>query len=184
MGVFLKKPFGILIVEMRICYFISMRFHFPIVVVCFWLFACSDINSGWTVDGGGYMNLQLNGSEKLKLDISPDDGDVDLRVNKHFVLFLGKNDQGDRLQLMVYKPVLGLNTPQTNPNYTYLVLGNSVPAHIIDADSSYVKFDRKDSILWSADIRLIFNHCYGDDCDSTRTVVSGRMQYWVDPDDR
>ena len=159
--------------------------------------ACSDINSGWSVSGGGYMNLRINDtkaytdsilgewnhSDELKLDIHPDDGNVKLRPNKHFVTFLGKNDDGDRLQIMVYKPELGMHRPQTNINYTYLILGNSNPARIIDADSSYVKFDQRDTI-WSADLRLIFNHCYGENCDSTRVIISGRMRYWVDPDDR
>ena len=35
-----------------------------------------------------------------------------------------------------------------------------------------------------ADVRLVFNHCYGDECDNDRVVVTGRMYYWVDPDDR
>ena len=163
-----------------------MKFRFRTLLVGIFLgvVSCSDINSGWSVTGGGYMNFKINGSEDLNLDIDPDDGDVKLRSNKHYVTFLGKNSDGDALQIMVNKPVLGENAPVTSSGYTYLVLGNSVPAHIISAESSSVKFDRKDSILWSADVRLVFNHCYGDECDNDRVVVTGRMYYWVDPDDR
>ncbi len=128
------------------------------------------------------MNFQINGEESLYLEIDPDDGDVKLRSNKHYVTFLGKDSDGDALQIMVNKPELGTNAPVTS--YTYLVLGNSVPAHIITADSSYIQFDQKDSILWSANVRLVFNHCYGDECDNERVVITGRMRYWVDPDDR
>ncbi len=145
--------------------------------------ACSDVNSGWTVDGGGYMKLKVNG-ESLHLEIDPDDGDVKLRINKHYVSFVGKNSSGDALQILVNKPVLGKNAPQTNPSYTYLALGGGLPAQIIDAKSSYVSFDQKDSLLWSADLHLVFNHCGIDECDSSRVLVEGRMRYWVDPDDR
>ncbi len=163
-----------------------MQFRFPTLFFGIFLLvtACSDINSGWTVDGGGYMKLTINGDEDLDLAIDPDDGDVTLRSNKHYVTFLGKNRDGDALQIMVNKPELGDNAPVTSSGYTYLVLGNSYPAHIIDTDSSYIKFDQKDSILWSADVHLIFNHCYGDECDNDRVIITGRMRYWVDPDDR
>ncbi|MBP5246407.1 MAG: hypothetical protein J6Z31_00900 [Fibrobacter sp.] len=162
----------------------SVRLHTLLVGIFLLTVACSEVNSGWTVTGGGYMNFKINGSEDLDLDIDPDDGDVKLKSNKHYVTFLGKNSDGDALQIMVNKPKLGENAPVTSSGYTYLVLGNSVPAHIINTDSSYVKFDQKDSILWSADVRLVFNHCYGEECDNERVVITGRMRYWVDPDDR
>lgn len=162
----------------------AMRLRLSAWLFSFLLFACSEINSGWTVDGGGYMKLEVNG-ESVRLEIDPDDGDVDLRLNKHYVTFLGKNASGDALQLLVNKPVLGKNVPQTNPSYTYLVRGNGLPARILVADSSEVRFDQKDSILWSADLHLVFNRCGIDSCDdSLKVVVTGRMRYWVDPDDR
>lgn len=163
-----------------------MAMHFRLLAWFFALplFACSEINSGWTVDGGGYMNLDVNG-ESVRMEIDPDDGDVDLRLNKHYVTFLGKNASGDALQVLVSKPVLGKNVPQTNPAYTYLVRENGLPAKILAAYSNEVRFDQKDSILWSADLHLVFNACGIDACDdSAKVVVTGRMRYWVDPDDR
>lgn len=148
------------------------------------LSACEDLNSGWSVDGGGYMKIYINGEGPKTLDIDVDDGNVDLDYDQHWVSFLGKDaSEGDYLQVLVYKPALGKNTPQTSVNYTYLVLGNSTRAKIIDAESSYVQFDQKDDSLWSANLRLVFNHCYADECDTSRVVITGRMRYWVDPDD-
>lgn len=157
------------------------RFLIPEVVSLF--IACSvfsDINNGWAAKGGGYMNLTVNG-ESLKLEIEPDGGDVDLRYNKHYVTFRG-SDGSSTLQFLVYQPVLGSNRPRPESNYTYFVYENSTPASILDAESSYVRFDQKDSTLWSANIYLIFNHCGLEECDDSPVIVSGRVRYWVEPD--
>lgn len=162
-------------------YFLRVRFFSVLSLGFLTAFtACSDINNGWSAKGGGYMNLTVNG-ETLKLEIEPDGGDVDLRYNKHYVTFRG-SDGTSTLQFLVYQPELGSNRPQPNSSYTYFVYEGSTPMSILDTDSSYVRFDQKDSTLWSANIRLIFNHCVLDECDDTRTIVSGRVRYWVEPD--
>jgi hypothetical protein len=155
---------------------------FPLALAILGFSACGTVNSGWLVNGGGYMNLSIDG-EAYRLEIDADDGNVKLRPNKHYVTFLGKDDAGTRLQVMIYKPVLGKNSPQTNSNYTFLVREGSSPARIIDAESSYVAFDEKSDSLWSADLHLVFNRCEVEECDTSRVLVTGRMRYWVDPDD-
>ncbi len=153
-----------------------------VILATLFLASCGSVNNGWLADGGGYMKLSVGGTE-YRLDIASDDGDVRLRSNKHFVRFLGKDGKGTQLQILVNKPVLGKNSPQTNPSYTFLVVEGSTPARIVDADSSYVVFDQKDSSLWSADLHLVFNHCGIEECDTSKVLVTGRMRYWVDPDD-
>lgn len=165
----------------EVFYFGVMRLRMVFLAFPFFA-ACGGVNDGWLSDGGGYMNLSVGGNA-CRLEIGPDDGDVRLRPNKHYVTFLGKDKAGNRLQVMVNKPVLGKNSPQTNPNYTFLVVEGSTPARIVDLDSSYVVFDQKDDSLWSADLHLVFNRCEIELCDSTRVLVTGRMRYWVDPDD-
>ncbi len=153
-----------------------------VILVALFLASCGSVNNGWLADGGGYMKLSIGGTE-YRLEIASDDGDVRLRANKHFVRFLGKDGKGTQLQILVNKPVLGKNSPQTNPDYTFLAVEGSTRARIIDADSSVVVFDQKDSSLWSADLHLVFNHCGIEECDMSRVLVTGRMRYWVDPDD-
>jgi len=156
-----------------------------LIIPAILLSACSEINSGWTVDGGGYAKIYVNGEGPKTLDIDPDGGNVIMSSSKHWASFYAYDStEGDYLQIMVYKPVLGSNTPLTSVNYTYLVLGNSATARIIDSDSSYIKFDQKDDTLWSADLNLIFNHCYSDECDNSKVRITGRLRYWIDPDDR
>lgn len=159
-----------------------MAMRLLVILAALFLASCGSVNNGWLADGGGYMKLSIDGRE-YRLDIAPDDGDVRLRANKHFVRFLGKDGKGTRLQILVNKPVLGKNFLQVNPSYTFLVVEGSTPARIVDVDSSVVVFDQKDSSLWSADLHLVFNRCGIEECDTSRVLVTGRMRYWVNPDD-
>lgn len=150
------------------------------------LSACSEINSGWEVDGGGYIKYQINGGSSHTIGLDVDDVTLP-STNRHYISVTTQQDsssRGDVIAFMIYQPTLGKN--EVVSNYTYFVQEYG-PKGAVIADSSYITLDETGAIndsIWTGNLYLYFIYCNQSTCDDTKTnYVTGRFRYWVDPDD-
>ena len=157
------------------------------LVVAFFMVACSDINSGWEVDGGGYLKYSIEGEKERTIELEEDDVEVPFIKNSHRYFFvkteISESDRGDQFAIMVNRPVLGDNS--VIQQYSWFRYGGLIQAPIL-AEKSVVRFDQKDDSTWTANLDL-----YTPDCRSGRCVdtlpylhITGRLRYWIDPDAR
>lgn len=147
------------------------------------LFACENINSGWEVDGGGFVKYKLNGDGPYQLEYDPNDVGTPT-AGRHFISAITqKSASGDRLSFMVNGPKLGKNALVAD--YTSFIY-NSGPKATLVGDSNFVVFDQKDDSTWTADLNFYFMECRSGVCiDSLPPVhFTGRFRYWLDPDQR
>jgi hypothetical protein len=157
------------------------------LATAFFAMACSDINEGWEVDGGGYLKYEINGEDERTIELDEDDVEVPfIRNNHHYFLLttrISESKRGDQFSIMVNRPVLGDNP--VVQRYSWFNYGSLTQAPIL-ADKSTIHFDQKDDSTWTANLDL-----YTPDCRSGRCVdtlpnlhITGRLRYWIDPDDR
>ena len=157
------------------------------LAVVFLLMACSDINDGWEVNGGGYLKYKINGEDERTIELAEDDVEVPFIKNSHRYFLVktrvGESKRGDQFSIMVNRPVLGDNP--VVPRYSWFNYGSMTQATII-ADSSVVRFDQKDDSTWTADLSLYAPDCRSGKCIDTlpNLHITGRLRYWVDPDAR
>lgn len=167
------------------------------------LMACSDINSSWEVDGGGYIKYKINGEGPYTINLSKNDAEPPFYVNNshsyfYFQTSLRESKRGDQISLLVQSPVVGKKMPpvsRANVNghmepVTWMRVNNSTEATLINdsAHASYIHFDEiiKDS-LYTADLNLYFTDCrLEDSCNESLPPihVTGRLRYWIPMDER
>lgn len=167
------------------------------------LMACSDINSSWEVDGGGYIKYKINGEGPYTIHLSKNDAEPPFYVNNsHSYFYLRTNpdesENGDQLSLLVQNPVTAKRLPpasKANVNgqlqdITWFRAGNDTEAPLVNDSiyKSYIHFDEiiKDS-LYTADLNLYFVDCrLGNSCDEYLPPIhiTGRLRYWIPMDER
>ncbi|MEE1277314.1 MAG: hypothetical protein UHC59_10005 [Fibrobacteraceae bacterium] len=145
--------------------------------------ACSEINSGWEIDGGGYVKYQVNGGDSKQIELHPNDVTLPA-YGRHYISLETREEEskyGDRIAFLVAEPTLGKNPIVTN--YTWLILQYGPKATAIP-ESSFVTIDQKDDSTWTGNFNLLFPNCETGTCLENKTVkVTGRFRYWPDPDD-
>lgn len=164
---------------------------------------CSDINSSWEIDGGGYIKYKVNGEGPYTIELSKNDAEPPFYVNNSHSYFylqtdLDKSDRGDQLSLLVQSPVTAKKmTPVSRANInghlqeiTWMRVDGHSEAPLVNDSThkSYIHFDEiiKDS-LYTADLNLYFVDCRREDsCDENLPPihVTGRLRYWIPDDER
>ena len=153
----------------------------------FLLIACSDINEGWEVDGGGYLKYKINGGDERTIELAESDVEVPFIKNSHRYFIVrtraAESKRGDQFSIMVNRPVLGDNP--VVQQYSWFNYGSLTQAPIL-ADSSIVRFDQKDDSTWTANLDLYTPDCRSGKCIDTlpNVHITGRLRYWIDPDAR
>lgn len=145
------------------------------------LIACENINSGWEVDGGGFLKYKLNGQDSYQLEYGPDDVALPA-TGRHFISAVTKKEaSGSSVSFLVREPKLGKNPLVAE--YTYFIY-NSGPKAALIGDSNFVTFDQKDDSTWTADLNLYFIECRSGVCIDSMPPVhfTGRFRYWLNPD--
>ncbi len=145
--------------------------------------ACSEINSGWEVDGGGFIKYNINNQATRTIELDDDDATLPAYGRHYFSLETREHasDVGDRLAFLVADPKLGKNA--IVQDYTWFIYEFAPKANVIP-DSSYVTFDQKDDSTWTGDFKLHFPNCKTGTCNENKILtVSGRFRFWPDPDD-
>lgn len=152
--------------------------RFILLFFLLFLFACDNINSGWEIDGGGYVKYKLNGGNAYELEYKANDVILPT-TNRHFILATTQEDSsGHSLIFMVYNPKLGKNIPiHTETFFSY----HSGPNATLTGDSNFITIDQKDDSTWTADLSLYFTDCRSGECiDSLPPVhLTGRFRYWL-----
>ena len=157
------------------------------LAVAFLLTACSDINEGWEVDGGGYLKYEINGEDEKTIELGRNDVEVPFIRNSHQYFLVktraSESKRRDQFSIMVNRPILGDNP--VVQRYSWFNYGSLTQAPII-ADSSIVKFDQKDDSTWTASLDLYTLDCRSGKCIDTlpNLHITGRLRYWIAPDDR
>ena len=157
------------------------------LAVAFLLTACSDINEGWEVDGGGYLKYEINGEDERTIELGRNDVEVPFIRNSHQYFLVktrtSESKRRDQFSIMVNRPILGDNP--VVQRYSWFNYGSLTQAPII-ADSSIVKFDQKDDSTWTASLDLYTPDCRSGKCIDTlpNLHITGRLRYWIAPDDR
>ncbi len=157
------------------------------LAVAFLLTACSDINEGWEVDGGGYLKYEINGEDERTIELGRNDVEVPFIRNSHQYFLVktrtSESKRRDQFSIMVNRPILGDNP--VVQRYSWFNYGSLTQAPII-ADSSIVKFDQKDDSTWTASLDLYTPDCRSGKCVDTlpNLHITGRLRYWIAPDDR
>ena len=157
------------------------------LAVAFLLTACSDINEGWEVDGGGYLKYEINGEDEQTIELDRNDVEVPYIRNSHRYFLVktraSESKRRDQFSIMVNRPILGDNP--VVQRYSWFNYGSLTQAPII-ADSSIVKFDQKDDSTWTASLDLYTPDCRSGKCIDTlpNLHITGRLRYWIAPDDR
>ena len=157
------------------------------LAVAFLLTACSDINEGWEVDGGGYLKYEINGVDEQTIELDRNDVEVPYIRNSHRYFLVktraSESKRRDQFSIMVNRPILGDNP--VVQRYSWFNYGSLTQAPII-ADSSIVKFDQKDDSTWTASLDLYTPDCRSGKCVDTlpNLHITGRLRYWIAPDDR
>lgn len=153
--------------------------RYMLLFLCSLLFiACENLNSGWEIDGGGYVKFKLN--EQTTYELEYEANSVILpTTNRHFILAQTKEDSsGHSLIFMVYSPKLGKNNPVSTETYFSYASG---PKASLTGDSNSITIDQKDDSTWTADLDLSFIDCRSGEClDSLPPVhLTGRFRYWL-----
>ena len=144
---------------------------------------CSNINSGWEVDGGGYIKYKVNDGESKQIELHPNDVTLPA-FGRHYISLETREEEskrGDRLAFLVADPTLGKNP--IVENYTWFVSQFSPKATAIP-ESSFVTIDQKDDSTWTGYFDLLVPNCETGTCLADKRIrVTGRFRYWPDPDD-
>lgn len=147
------------------------------------LSACSEINSGWEIDGGGYIKYQINGGESRQIELYPKDVTLPA-YGRHYISLETREEEskhGDRIAFLVADPKLGKNDIVVN--YTWLILQYGPKATAIP-ESSSITIDQKDDSTWTGNFNLLFPNCETGTCLEDKTVkLTGRFRYWPAPDE-
>lgn len=162
----------------------SLRLNICIASV-FFLAACSGINEGWEVDGGGYLKYRINDDKELTIELEPDDVEVPFIRNSHHYFYIkteiGESKREDQFSIMVNRPILGDNP--VVQRYSWFNYASLKETPILE-DSSIVHFDQKDDSTWTATLDLYTQDCRSGRCIDTlpRLHITGRLRYWIPAD--
>ena len=159
-----------------------MRFSILFFAFLFFL-ACSEINSGYPVDGGGYIKYSVNKGLERTIKLSPEDATVP-DYGRHYFSITTREERssiGDIISFLIASPKLGKN--QIVENYTWFVHEYALKSSVI-LDSSEIILDEKNDSIWTGYFKLYFPDCKTGTCDKNKILeVDGRFRYWIDPDD-
>lgn len=154
-----------------------MRLFFPFLIL--FILGCSEINSGWEVDGGGFIKYQINNLSSREIELDEDDVRLP-NINGHYMSLETREENsshGDRLAFMVLNPQLGKNSVVAN--YTWFIYEYAPKASVI-SDSSFVTIDQRDDSTWTGNFKLYFQNCKTGTCLLENPIrVTGRFRYWL-----
>lgn len=164
--------------------------------------SCSEINSGWEVNGGGYIKYKVNGQGPYTIDLSKNDVEPPFYVNNshsyfYFQTNLDESKRGDQFSLLVQSPMTGkkldpVYRASVNGKFQYVTwmrqqhASNEAPLVDDSTHNSYIHFDEiiKDS-LYTADLNLYFVDCrQGCNENLPPLHITGRLRYWIPDDER
>lgn len=161
---------------------------------------CSDINSSWENNGGGYLKYTVNGEGPYTIELAKNDVEPPFYVNNshHYFYFctnIEESERGDQFSLMVTNPhntgkdLTPVTRASINERYQYVtwMRAQFSPEAPIIPDSSSIRFDEIiDDSLWTAKLNLYFKDCRTGACiDSLPPLhIEGRLRYWVPASER
>ena len=147
--------------------------------ILFLFSACANLNSGWEIEGGGYLDYSLDGGKTYRLSYLREDIELPT-LGRHFMLATSQiSSSGSQLRFFLYKPSLGNNVAR--PEETRFMFENGQIANLIPDSNNNVLLDQKDDSTWTATLSLYFVNCLSEKCDALLKPVhlTGRFRYWL-----
>src|SRR5690554_6388792 len=116
--------------------------------------ACANLNSGWEIEGGGYLAYVLDGGKTYRLSYLREDIELHSLGRPLCFATSQSSSSGSKLRFLPYKPSLGNNVAR--PEETRFMFENGQVASLPPYSNKNVFLNQKDDATWTATLSLYF----------------------------